>query len=159
MNKHLFDDVYQQLTTWFHSFEQHEVTNVVTIVERAKQYLSAAEDLPDHSIKQFVDNLSYDLQQFYQAYQTDAKHSIFLGILEEEFWQTLGQITDKSQVEWAELGEDFQHQGYYHKGDMIGFGVLLCDHCHESLSIYHLSEVPECPQCGHGKFSRQPLTP
>jgi hypothetical protein len=158
-NNNWFDGIYQRLATWIDSFEQHEMTNVVEIVERAKQYLAAAEQIPERKVKQFVDNLEQDLHEFYQQYQNDAQNSLYLGLLEERFWQSLSQITDKSQVEWAELIEDFQHKGRYQQGDMIGFGVLHCDRCQAPLTIYHLSEVPECPNCGHHEFIRQPFSP
>ncbi len=99
------------------------------------------------------------MQQFYKQYQNDAEHSLMLGLLEEQFWQSLSQITDRSQVEWAELTDDFNHQGIYKTGDLIGFGELRCTHCQHTLSFYHLSTVPQCPECGKTAFKRIPLAP
>jgi len=155
----VFDNVYQQLSDWFTSFEQHEITSVVTIVEQAKKYLLAAESIPEEKVKQFTDNLSYDLNQFYKQYQEDAENSLMIGLLEEKFWQSLSQITDRSQVEWAEMDEDFNHHGIYKTGDMIGFGLLQCKHCRHEMNFYHLSSVPKCPVCGKESFKRLPLAP
>jgi len=150
--------IYQQLATWFQEVKSHELTSLVELVEQAKKYLTAAEDLPEEKIKQFVDNLKYDLIQFYQQSKQEAQHSIYLGLLNETLWSELAKITDTTQVEWAELEEDFKHDGIYKAGDMIGFGVLVCQHCQYEVEYTHLSEVIPCPKCQHTTFTRHSLT-
>ncbi len=158
-NKNNFNDFYHRLATWLSDVKKHELTHVVELVEQAKVVLKAAESIPEEKVKQFVDNFKYDLHEFYQQNQEEAKHSIYLGLLNESFWALLVKITDKSQVEWAELCEDFEHKGDYQKGDAIGFGLLECKKCHKNLLISHLSTVHECLHCGHEHFIRHSLTP
>ena len=80
-------------------------------------------------------------------------------MLNETFWSNLAQLTDKSQVEWAGLVADFEHDGIYKAGDVIGFGELVCQQCDEKIHIMHVSEVGVCAKCGGDSFTRLPLDP
>ena len=154
-----FADVYNKVVDWIEDVKQHEMTDIVDLVEQVKAYARAAEAIPEEKVKQFVDNFEHDLKDFYQQNQADMKHSIYLGVLNEAFWEKLAKMTDKSQVEWAELTEDFQHRGQYHSGDFIGFGLLECSNCHHRTEISHYSEVINCSECGGSDFVRLPLNP
>ena len=103
-------EVYQNLQEWLGDTSDNEVRSIVELIEQAKKILIAAEQIPEQQVKQFITNLKYDLSDFYQQYQADIKHSIYLDILNESIWENLAQITDKSQVEWSELMDDYQHQ-------------------------------------------------
>ncbi|GLX77517.1 DUF1451 domain-containing protein [Thalassotalea insulae] len=159
MKKEQEQDFYSRLSQWVLDVKQHEVTQIVELVEHAKLLLKAAEMIPEEKIKQFIDNFKYDLHEFYQQHQEQAKHSLYLAIMNESFWAVMANITDKSQVEWAELCDDFDHNGDYRSGDYIGFGVLECQNCHHSLQITHLCQIKDCLHCGHQHFVRQSLTP
>jgi len=74
-------------------------------------------------------------------------------------WASIAHLTDKSQVEWAELVDDFEHDGIYKIGDTIGFGELVCQQCNEKTHIMHASEVVVCVKCGGDTFTRLPLDP
>lgn len=151
--------IYQQLTTWLEDIKQHEMTQLVELVEQAKEYAKAAEALPEEKVNQFVDNLKRDLAEFYHQFENDSKHSVYLGLLNESWWSTLAQMTDKSQVEWGELTDDFAHKGLYRTGDHIGFGELCCTQCQGTVTITHNSEVVDCIHCGASEFTRHGLTP
>jgi len=153
------EHIYQQLTTWLEDVKQHEMTQLVELVEQAKQYAKAAEALPEEKVNQFIANLKYDLAEFYHQFENDSKHSVYLGLLNESWWSTVAHMTDKSQVEWGELTDDFAHQGLYHSGDYIGFGELCCTQCPHSIIITHNTQVIDCMQCGGSEFTRHGLTP
>ena len=121
----IFQTLYQAVVTWAEDVNQHEITDIVEKVAQSKLYLQAAEQLPEEKVKQFVDNLRFDLKEFIQQNHAQAKHSLYLGLLNESFWQNMQAITDKSQVEWSELDDDFKHHGEYKSGDFIGFGLML----------------------------------
>ena len=112
-------ELYQKLQTWLEDTKDNEIRSAVELLEQARTILIAAEQIPEQQIKQFIANLKYDLGDFYQQYQADIKHSIYLELLNESLWSSLAQITDKSQVEWAELMDDFQHQNGYQVGDYV----------------------------------------
>ena len=71
----------------------------------------------------------------------------------------MAQITDKSQVEWSELMDDFQHQDGYHVGDYVGFGQLQCQACQHCITYSHANVVTDCIACGGKDFHRLSLTP
>ena len=153
------NDFYQKINQWFEAIKTHEITDMVEWVEQAKAYIVAAESIPDEKIKQFIDNLKYDLTELYQQNQAEFQHSVYLELMNESLWQNLAEMTDKSQVEWSELMEDFQHDGIYHSGDYIGFGELECTHCHHQHIVSHFSQVNECLKCGGKEFVRHGLMP
>ncbi|GAA5138819.1 zinc ribbon-containing protein [Thalassotalea piscium] len=158
-NKPLFTDFYHKLSMWLTDVKKHEVTEIVELVEQAKVILSAAESIPEEKITQFIDNFQYDLHEFYQQNQEQVKNSTFLSLMNESFWALLVQITDKSQVEWAELCQDFKQNGDYQEGDIIGFGKLTCVKCNNTILISHMTKVGKCLHCQHNHFKRESLTP
>lgn len=154
-----FEAFYKNMSQWIEDSKQHEITHMVELIETAKAYLSAAESLPELRVRQFFDNFQYDLAEFYQQYQTQVQHSVYLGLLNERFWANLAKMTDQSRVEWTEIGDDFVHDGVYQTGDLIGFGKLECQQCGHSQLIFHPSEVSDCSQCAGKTFARRSLTP
>ena len=155
----VFQKLYSALVTWAEDVNQHEITDIIEKVEQSKLYLQAAEQLPEDKVKQFIDNLRFDLKEFLQQTQTQTQHSLYLGLLNESFWQNMQAITDKSQVEWSELDDDFKHHGEYKTGDFIGFGILECQSCHESITYSHAADVADCFACGGDRFIRLPFSP
>jgi hypothetical protein len=157
------NSIFQQLqlsfSLWTDDINQHEVKNIIYLIEQAKLYLNAAEKIPEDNINQFIANLRYDINEFYVHSQAEVKHSLYLGLLNETFWQKMSEITDKSQVEWSELPGDIEHQGIYHSGDFIGFGELECQQCQQSIIYSHASEVLRCFACEGDCFNRIPLKP
>jgi len=152
-------EVYQDLSNWLDEMKTIQKPKISELVKRVKLYVEAAENMSEDKVNQFADNLKHDLHDFYQQNQSQAKHSIYLGLLNETLWSNLAQLTDKSQVEWAELVEDFEHDGIYKTGDIIGFGELVCQDCDEKIHIMHVSAVAPCAECGGESFIRLPLDP
>lgn len=152
-------DVYQDLSNWLEEMKELQKPKVIELVKQAKLYAKAAEDMSEEKINQFTDNVKHDLHEFYQQNQSQVKHSTYMGLLNESLWANLAKLTDKSQVEWAELVEDFAHDGIYKTGDIIGFGELVCQQCDERIHILHVSEVNDCVKCGGKDFTRLPLEP
>jgi len=154
-----FADIYNKLNTWLNKVKKQQTPNITEFIKQAKGYANAAEVMSAEKLHQFTENLKYDLYDFYQQNSAEVKHSVYLGLMNEALWDNLAQLTDKSQVEWAELVDDFNHDGLYKSGDIIGFGELECQKCYHTLHITHCSELGICANCGHESFIRQPLTP
>jgi len=152
-------EVYQNLSDWLDEMKEIQKPRINELVNQAKAYAKTAEGMTEEKLNQFVDNLMYDLHDFYQLNQAEIKHSIYLDLLNERMWASLAHLTDKSQVEWAELVDDFEHDGIYNIGDTIGFGELVCQQCNEKTHIMHASEVVVCVKCGGDTFTRLPLDP
>jgi hypothetical protein len=155
----IFQDLYQALVTWAEDVNQHEITDIVEGVEQSKLYLKAAEQLPEDKVKQFLDNFRFDIEEVIQQSQAQVKDSLYISLLTESFWNNMRSITDKSQVEWSELDDDFKHHGEYQSGDFIGFGILQCQNCHEKITYSHASDVADCFSCGGSTFTRLPFSP
>jgi len=79
--------------------------------------------------------------------------------VEDTIWSWLVAITDKSQLEWLELQEDFKHQGKYHSGDIVGLGQFVCNECSQQVSIYHPQEIGKCIDCNGEGYTRAPFNP
>ena len=152
-------DIYQKLDTWLNEVKEEQTPRINELIQQAKLYAGAAETMSAEKLHQFSENLKYDLHEFYQLNKAQAKHSIYLGLLNEALWDNLAKLTDKSQVEWAELTEDFEHDGDYQSGDIIGFGELECQECNQTIHITHCSELSACANCGGEHFIRKPLMP
>jgi len=160
MNKkpHTYNSYYADFLSWIEDTKQHELTQLIDLVEHAKVWLKSAESIPEEKCLQFIDNLTLDLQEFYQQSRTEIKHSLYSKIVEESFWSNVSHMTDQTQVEWAELMEDFEHKGLYHVGEFVGFGEVECLSCHNVQSIFHLVELTPCIKCEGITFTRKSLT-
>ena len=153
------ESLHDKLATWLDDVKEHEVTEIVELVETFKRYLTAAEEIPENSVKQFIDHFKADLVDFYHLNQQQAKESIYFGLMSETLWAALADVTDKSQVEWSELVDDFEHDGDYEAGQLIGFGILSCKQCQDRRTYHHLSEIVPCPECNNTHFRRIPFAP
>ena len=158
-NKEYLMEIYQDLSNWLDEMKELQKPRITELVKQAKLYAKAAGNMSEEKVNQFTDNLKHDLHDFYKQNQSQAQHSIYLGLLNETLWSNLAKLTDKSQVEWAELVDDFEHDGVYKIGDIIGFGELVCQQCDEKIHITHASEVIACVECGGGSYTRLPLDP
>ena len=154
-----FADIYHKLNTWLNEVKLQRTPHIIEFVKQAKLYANAVESMSAEKLQQFTENLKYDLYDFYKQNSAEVKHSIYLGLLNEALWDNLAKLTDKSQVEWAELVDDFDHDGCYKSGDIIGFGKLECQKCHQIIHITHCIELSDCDKCGGDNFIRKPLSP
>ncbi len=154
-----FAQLYRRLNDWLEVTKIEQKPAIKQLISQASKIAVAIEKMSEEKLQQFTENLKYDLYDFYQLNKNQANNSIYLGLLNEALWDNLAKLTDKSQVEWAELIDDFEHDGIYQKGDLIGFGELQCDQCDEIITIMHASKITECVQCGASQFIRLPLNP
>lgn len=154
-----YEEFYQRASEWLDDVNNHEVKSMVKLIDTAKAYLSAAEDLTEEEVSMFLSGLKRDLNEFYLRYQGESKNSVWLASINDRFWHGLAQMTDKSQVEWTELTADFEHNGIYCRGDMVGFGIFRCNHCQHAVEVLHPSKLCECPKCSHHQFTRYSLAP
>ena len=154
-----FAEIYRQLNDWLVTGIAQQIPTMNTFIKQARMLAVAAETMSEEKLQQFIENLTYDLHDFYQLNKKQVNNSLYLGLLNETLWDNLAKLTDKSQVEWAELIDDFDHDGIYRRGDIIGFGTLQCEQCDEIMTIMHASEVTDCVHCGASQFFRLPLTP
>lgn len=149
-----FKQKYQQ---WLSELEealaragQQQVLNILAFTETLTAYVNAGKALSAYETQLFIETLKRQLQQTEDANELPAMWS-------EELWQQLSKITDKTQVEWSELMDDFKHQGVYYQGEYVGMGRYRCSSCQESIDYTHPAELLCCADCRGIQFFRDGL--
>ena len=149
-----FKKKYQQwlavLTDTLEQAGQRQLDNMLEFSEILQAYLKAGKDLSAYESQLFVETLKQQWQAANTAEQAPSMWS-------EELWQQLSQITDRTQVEWVELLEDFNHQGVYYQGEYVGMGRYRCSQCQQSIDYTHPAELLCCATCGGVQFFRDGL--
>lgn len=122
-----------------------------------EKYLNAVSELTSDEIELIREYYRADLQSFarsYQQYQQSFHDSPFYQGLVDTFWQSLADVTDKTQCAWRELLTDDPHHGQYQAGEWVGLGQLRCQQCHASRAITRPTQLTPCDHCGHTIFIR-----
>jgi hypothetical protein len=144
---------------WLGDAGKSEVKNLVHFFDRSKEWWATAGELTADEFQQKSIYLKRDLMMFYRHYQQDMQQSEFIQTIKESAWKELADMTDKSQIEWQELKQDFRHQGIYEEGEWVGMGIIVCKSCQYKMEFVHPEELPCCPQCGGSTFLREALAP
>lgn len=152
----LIDQVKQQ-------FEQDNSLTAKSLfksITKGKNYLQLKSTADEQELALAEEFLKRDIASFLkEEMEDDISHSPTAIAFENTLWQWLSSITDRSQVQWHELQQDFNHHGCYKSGEIINQGVLTCDNCSHQMQIDFPGVIPECPQCDSDTFSREPLSP
>ncbi|WP_298444761.1 zinc ribbon-containing protein [uncultured Ferrimonas sp.] len=133
------------------------------VLQQSKTYLALNKELSAEKLELVEQFLRRDLADYAERHaraQFDMEgDSIFTIGLENTVWRWLAEITDRSQLEWHEFGDELRHHGTFEAGEIVGLGELVCDNCHHSMSFFHPTPLPACPECDGVLFSRKPLEP
>ncbi len=155
-----YEQVLERILIKFKQEEHLSEEAIDAAIERANEYINAAEELTEDELSLIKKYLKRDLQAFAEKMaQADDEPSVWLGTLTESIWQGLADITDKTQLEWRELSEDLAHDGIYRAHEWVGLGVLCCTKCKHEQEIYHPTKLETCIQCGNDTFLRRPFKP
>lgn len=150
---------YQQwLADFNHSLEQSErqqLDNMVSFVEQLKAYIKAGKELSAYETALFIETLKRQWHD-HEAQQAEDDNGA-PSLWPEALWQELSSITDKSQLEWQELAQDFKHQGVYYQGERVGMGRYRCSQCLQHIDYTHPAELLACSSCGAVQFFREGL--
>ncbi|MGB2078158.1 MAG: zinc ribbon-containing protein [Vibrio sp.] len=124
--------------------------------------MQAIEDMAKDEWSLITTYLKSDLKAFAEEFKKSQQESTddpFYDLTKESIWEGLAEITDKTQIEWLEVFQDFEHKGVYEVDDVIGLGVLVCERCQHRRTYNHANVVEPCIECGHTRFTRMPLKP
>lgn len=132
--------------------QQEQMDNLFAFSEQFKAYLKAGKELTAYETQLFIETLKRQWHELDEEHQ-DAPPSLW----PEALWQELSLITDKSQLEWQELAEDFKHQGVYYQGETVGLGRYRCNNCMQHIDYTHPAELLACSHCGGVQFFREGL--
>jgi DNA-directed RNA polymerase subunit RPC12/RpoP len=161
---------YQQWLTDFtatlQQAEQQQLDNMVNLVEQLKAYVQAGRDLSAYETQLFIETLKRQWQEQEKVVAKQKAKPLTVepaaaymvpSLWPEALWQQLSAITDKSQVEWQELAQDFKHNGVYYQGEIVGMARYRCSKCLQHIDYTHPTELLACSQCGGVQFYREGL--
>lgn len=145
--------------SWLGTDKKGEKHNLSAFFDRSNSWWQAAKELTTDEFTHMSQLLKRDLAMFYHHYKADMEESDFVQAIKESAWQELAELTDKAQIEWQELEQDFRHDGIYHQGEWVGMGVIVCKSCQYKVTYVHPEQLAPCPQCGGNSFLREALAP
>ena len=163
-NRAIFKTGYQKLIDSLQRrwIEGHKTEDIGSLVTRGMGAYRFTDEISNDQRLEIEMQLKIDLSVYFEMIKaqpikyTDSPQ--YLAI-EGTLWSWLLAISDKSQLEWLEISEDFKHDGVYDSGEVVGLGHLACYQCQHELIISHPEMLPSCPQCGGEKFKRIQFTP
>lgn len=158
-------DFYKKYQRWLAEFNRNMQQNpdnydnqLVKFADTLKAYIKAGKDLSAYETRLFIETLKRQWSE-----QQDSEKDIPASEQEapslwpEALWQELSNITDKTQLEWQELTQDFKHQGVYFQGEMVGMGRYRCSNCYQHIDYTHPTELLACSNCDGVQFYREGL--
>ncbi|RLV60132.1 hypothetical protein D5018_08330 [Parashewanella curva] len=157
-------DLYQQLIQQVkHKYENDPsltANDLIQSVEQGATFLSLKEDIDDAELDLVKAFLHREISEFvkHQHEQEVSASPTFL-MLENSLFHWLGEITDRSQVEWHELSKELEMAGAYKAGEIVSQGRMICEDCGHGVEIDFPSVISSCPECDGEQFIRLPLNP
>ncbi|MGB0893282.1 MAG: zinc ribbon-containing protein [Parashewanella sp.] len=129
-------------------------------VSQGKQFLRLKNISNGKELDLVEEFLKRDISAFLQQQNAqDLSISPTLISIENTLWHWLGEITDKSQVEWYELVKDLNQDGIYQAGEIVSQGRMICEKCGHNINIEFPCLISDCPECEGREFLRLPLNP
>lgn len=153
--KSRYQSLLENLSDWVMQSAKQDVLTMMDLVEQAKAYLHAAEDLTLQEIQTLENYLLRDIKAFSQRLSDDADDSLWWQNAKNEIWQTIAQMSDRSKLEFLEMQDDVAHQGIYKVGELLAIGELICKKCGNSDQITAVQRISPCVKCGGEIFSRK----
>jgi polyhydroxyalkanoate synthesis regulator phasin len=155
-----FQKKYQRWLAEFNRNMQQNPDNydnqLVKFIDTFKQYIRAGKELSAEETRLFVETLKRQWHEQQQPGDDDTEQQP-PSLWPEALWQELSGITDKTQIEWQELTQDFKHQGVYFQGERVGMGRYRCSNCYQHIDYTHPAELLPCSNCDGVQFYREGL--
>ncbi len=132
------------------------------IIDSASEKLSELEELTKEQSEKLAEYLKRDLTEaanFMADTSSDNPRdfkewlAIDTELIEDFLLDHMMQAADQTTVELARL-KNAAENAEYHTGEITGPGVLICDHCGESLHFNKAGHIPPCSRCHETQFHR-----
>lgn len=149
-----YNEIINKLYDWLDEAAKNDAIGMVEIVERAKAYVNAAEELSAEEIRTLENYLLRDFTTFTKQWKKDAEQSLWLAGLKGKLWQLLARLSDANKVELFEMEMDVAHQGLYQVGELVSVGLITCNQCGHQHQVDFVEEIRPCSQCGGETFAR-----
>lgn len=156
----LYNSLLEQVKQQFEDDNSLTAKSLFNSITKGKKYLQLKSTADESEIALVEEFLKRDIANFIKDKTADdISYSPTMLAIENTFWHWLSEITDRSQVEWHELQQDFKHHGLYKTGDIINQGRVICQKCQHEMQIEFPSIIPDCPECDNNAFTRESLAP
>ena len=156
----LYEALIAQVKSDFSDDNSMTVKELYKVVTTSKQFLILKDQAKEDELALVEQFLKRDIASYLQEKNaTDLSHSPTMIAVENTLWHWLSEITDRSQVEWHEVSQDFKHHGYYQSGEIVGQGTMVCTNCGHEMRIEFPGVISECPECDSEQFTREALAP
>ncbi len=159
---HNYEKFVENLQKGVHTAEKYTRDQMEHWVESSEEYIRAAKDMTKDEaglVRQAVKRDMKELADSYQRSKENLDTELWFNALRQTTWHWLAELTDRTRMEWVEVASDLDHNGRYQAGEMVGFGVLVCEDCHHAEEYEHPQEIKPCPKCQGTAFRREPLQP
>lgn len=143
----------QEFSNTLYQTEQQQLKQLVHVGDTLKAYVRAGKELSAYETRLFVETLKRQWQEATNESSEQNSPSLW----PEALWHELSLITDRTQVEWGELLDDFRHGGIYFQGEWVGMGRYRCNRCQHTIDYTHPAELLICGKCGGVRFNREGL--
>ncbi|MBV2129552.1 zinc ribbon-containing protein [Arsukibacterium indicum] len=158
-------DFYKKYQRWLAGFNRDMQQNpdnqdnpLLKFSDTLKAYVKAGKDLSAYETRLFIETLKRQWHEYDETTeQNPPAEQTAPSLWPEALWQELSNITDKTQLEWQELTQDFKHQGVYYQGEMVGMGRYRCSNCYQHIDYTHPADLLACSHCGGVQFYREGL--
>ena len=153
--KSQYQSLLENLSDWVLKSIKQDMLTMVDLVEQAKAYLRAAENLSLEEIHTLENYLLKDFKAFSQRLTEETESSLWWKNTKYEIWQTIALMSDRSKLEFFEMQEDVAHHGTYKVGELIAIGEFICDKCDHSHQIIGVQRLQPCIYCNGDTFTRR----
>lgn len=154
-----YQSLLDNLSDWLLQSARQDMLTLYELVEQAKAYLRAAEDLSLEEIHTLENYLLRDIKAFAHELREDADNSLWWMNTKNNLWQLIATMADPSKLELFEMQEDVAHQGIYQAGELVAIGELVCTQCGHRHQVTGVERIQPCIECSHEQFSRMSSEP
>lgn len=156
----LYQNLISQVKAEYEKDNSLTANDLYQSVAQGKQFLKLKANADESELNLVEDFLKRDISTFLNQ-QNDKNLSVSPTMLaiENTLWHWLGEISDRSQVEWHELANEFKHHGFYQAGEIVSQGRMICNGCGHETEVQFASTIPSCSVCDGKEFSREALMP
>ncbi|WP_133405915.1 zinc ribbon-containing protein [Parashewanella tropica] len=156
----LYQQLIQQVKQEYENDTSLTVNDLMQSVEQGATFLSMKDDIDETELDLVKAFLHREISEFVKhQHEQDISTSPTFLMLENSLFHWLGEITDRSQVEWHELSKELKQAGTYKAGEIVSQGRMICEDCGHGMDIEFPSIISSCPECDSTEFIRQPLNP
>lgn len=153
--KSRYQSLLQDISDWALQSAKQDMLTMVAVVDKAKAYLQAVENLSVQEMNTLENYLLRDLRAFSQHLTEDAGNSLWWQNTKYEIWQTISCISDRGKLEFFEMQVDVAHHGTYTAGELVAIGKIICNTCGHSYQITGVQRIQPCIKCSCDTFSRK----